>query len=442
MTRGDIKFLWWGPLEVRKVRADLDFSPKRVGEMRLTDTAIAALSCPEGVKDKMYFDDKVQGLGVRVSRSGKVFIAQFTTVAGQKRRISLGRWGSLTVEQARVAAREILAEVARGGDPAAARREAREEAKAEAEADKLTLRVLLDDWSKLGLVDRRESYRKEAVRAVTTIFADHLDRRADAITKADAVRVLDQLVKDGKSAMAGRTLAYARACFNWATKRDLLTVNPFLSLPIASGTVKRDRVLNDEEVGAIYTAAGALGYPFGPLVRLLLLTAQRRDEVGGMRWEELSDDGTTWTLPASRSKNRKEHVVHLSDEARAVIDTIPRQAGTDLLFTTTLKTPASGFSKAVERLVVEVERLRIEKAGKKEPKPMLPWTLHDFRRSCVTWLANAGYNPAVADKLLNHVAAGGLSDVARVYQRAEFLDERRTALEAWGRHVVGCSGRF
>jgi integrase len=292
------------------------------------------------------------------------------------------------------------------------------------------------------LVARRESYRKEAVRAMFVAFASFLDRRADALTRADAIYILDALVKEGRHAMAGRTLAYGRACFAWAVKRDRLAVNPFLGLPIPAALTQRDRVLADEEVGAIYNAAGTLGYPFGPLIRLLLLTAQRRDEVAGMRWSEVSDDGTVWTLPGKRAKNGKPHIVHLSEEARAVLADVPRMTGADLVFTTTGTTPASGFSKAVDRLTAAAERHRInmaEAAGRKLPPPMLGWRLHDFRRTCVTWPAGAGFSPHVADKLLNHTAAGGLSDVGRVYQRNAFLPERKAALEIWGKHALACA---
>jgi integrase len=411
--------------------------------MRLTEKTIAALSCDPGRRDRLVFDDTVPGLGVRVTTAGsKSFLCQFTTTAGVKRRVPLGRWGALSLEQARTAARGILGDVARGADPAADRRAAREAVATELQAARLTLRTLLDDWSSLGLAQQRESYRKEAVRAVSFAFSSYLDRRADAVSRADAVQVLDRLVKNGKHAMAGRTLAYARACYGWACKRDRLTVNPFVGLPIPAAITSRDRVLSAEEVGAIYAAAGMLGWPFGPLVKVLLLTAQRRDEVAGLRWSELSDDLTVWTLPANRAKNGREHVVHLSDEARAVLAAMPRLVGADLVFTTTGTTPVSGFSKAIDRLTVAAEIVRIKQVadvGQKAAAPMPSWRLHDFRRTCVTWLAGAGFPPHVADKLLNHVAVSGLSDVGRVYQRGAFLPERKAALEAWGKHVVACA---
>lgn len=411
---------------------------------RITKRLVEAITPTD--KDLFVWDADVKGFGLKVTPVGnRVFLFQYR-MAGRgspTKRLTIGRFASpWSVEKARDAARDHFEKVRQGIDPQAEKAAAQEAAKAAAAADELTLRVLVQDWLSLGLVGRKESYRKEAVRAITTVFAGFLDRRADALTKGDAVRVLDALVKDGKHAMAGRTLAYARACYGWALKRDRVQLNPFNGLPVPAAIVSRDRVLTEEEVGAIYSASIPMGYPFGPLIRLLMLTGQRREEVGGLRWSELSDDGATWVLPASRAKNNKEHVVHLSDEARAVLAECPRQAGTDFVFTTTGRTPVSGFSKASERLTAAAEAVsieRAEKAGKAHPVPMPDWRLHDFRRTCVTWLAGAGFSPHVADKLLNHVSAGGLSDVGRVYQRNAFLPERKAALEAWGRHVLACA---
>ncbi len=240
--------------------------------------------------------------------------------------------------------------------------------------------------------------------------------------------------------MAGRTMAYGRACYGWAQKRGKVPSNPFVGLPVPAAIVSRDRVLSGQEIGEVWRAAGALGFPFGPLVRLLLLTAQRRDEVAGMRWSEVSADMATWTIPAGRAKNGAAHVVHLAPEARALLAGVPRFAGCDLVFTTTGKAPVSGYSKAKERLDAAIAAARAEAAmkGGAEAELMPLWRLHDLRRSAVTWLAGAGFPPHVCDKLLNHVATTGMSDVARVYQRAQFLPERKAALEAWARHVVVC----
>ena len=255
--------------------------------------------------------------------------------------------------------------------------------------------------------------------------------------------MLDGLAEAGRAAMAGRTMAYARACYGWAQKRGKVPANPFQGLPVPAGIVARDRVLDAREVGEVWRAAGTLGHPFGPLVRLLLLTAQRREEVGAMRWSEVSADLSVWTIPAGRAKNGAAHVAHLAPEARAVLAGVPRLTGCDYVFTTTGTSPVSGFSKAKERLDAAVAAARAEAAmkGGAEAEPMPAWRLHDFRRSAVTWLAGPPHRfpPHVCDKLLNHVTTTGLSDVARVYQRAEFLPERKAALVAWARHVVARS---
>ena len=416
--------------------------------MKLTEEAIDALACEPGQKDRLVFDDSLPGLAVRITANGgKFFLAQYT-VAGRRRRVPIGRWGAVTLKAARQAARGILGDVAKGQDVAAVRTTERKRIASEAAADKLTLSTLLDDWDRLALAQQRDSYRKEAVRAIKAAFPGHLDRRADALTRADALATLDAMAKAGKATMAGRTLAYARACYTWAIKRGRLPSNPFLALPIGSGTVSRDRVLTDGEVALIWQAAGEIGHPFGPLVRLLLLTAQRRDEVGAMRWSELSEDRVTWTIPKERAKNGKAHVVHLAPAARAILAGVPRFVWAegdgkaqlpppDLVFTVTGKTPVSGYSNAKDSLDARIAKARAKAAadvGQPVPPPLPAWRMHDFRRTAVTWMAGHGVAPHVADRLLNHVA-GTISGVAAVYQRQQFLAEREAALEAWAVHV-------
>lgn len=282
---------------------------------------------------------------------------------------------------------------------------------------------------------RRDSYRKEAVRALHVAYAKHLQRSAAGLTRDQALQVLDGLVKAGSDAMAGRTLAYGRACYRWALRRGMVSVNPFDGLPIAAGTVSRDRVLDQDEVAAIWKHSAELGTPFGPLFQILLLTVQRRNEVGGMRWAELSADRTIWTIPKERSKNGKAHTVHLAPAVQAILAAVVRVGRSALVFTTTGKTPASGFTKAKLRLDAAIARERSGE-GKPKPKPLAPWRLHDFRRTAVTWMAENGVAPHVADRLLNHVQ-GTISGVAAVYQRGEFLPQRKEALEAWANKVAG-----
>lgn len=400
--------------------------------MKLTEKIIASLACEVGQKDRLVFDDTVRGLGLRISQTGaKSFLVQYRNASGAKRRLPVGAWGAITLEQARQAAQSVLGHVASGRDPYSERKTEKENAQREADGDKLTLSALLLDWHSIGLASRRESYRHEAVRAVSFAFKPFLKRRADALRRADVVGVLDALVKAGKGPTANRTTAYGRACYSWAVKRGKLAENPFERVPSPSDNGSRERVLSDDEIGAVGRSMDELGYPFGPLFKLLMLTAQRRDEVARMRWSELSTDLTTWTQPGEKTKNKQGHIVHLAPEAREVLVSLPRRTDTDFIFSTNGKTAVSGFSKAKSRL----DDIIAEKnAGQK----ISDWRLHDFRRSCVTWLAGAGFNPAVADKILNHKTATGITTVGKVYQRAEYLTERKQALEAWGQHVQAC----
>jgi len=426
---------------------------------KFTDRFLSAFAPMPGQRDRLAFDAECKGLGIRATvAGGKAFIVQWTDKAtGRKVREPLGTWGSLTVDQAREAARIRLGRVAAGFDPKAelaARkaedtRQRQEAARAKVEAA-FTLETLIGDWARVHLANRAPRYAGEAQRALKVAFRKHLAMPAAALRHEDVVGVLDALAAEGKAPIASRTQAYGRACYGWAVKRRRLALNPFADLPvIEGGAPARDRVLSDAEVGAIWRAAEGLGHPFGPIVQMLLLTAQRREEVAGMRWSEISADGTTWTLPATRAKNDRAHVVHLSAPARAILDGVKRLDGMDLIFSTTGKTAPSGFSKAKLALDAGASKTRGAALGKRMALPANPansansanpaalagWRFHDFRRTAVTWLAGAGFPPHVADRLLNHVS-GSISGVAAVYQRGEFLAERKAALDAWGAHVL------
>lgn len=392
---------------------------------KLTEKTIAAMAVPDGKREAWLSDTDVVGLRVRAMAGAKTFYACWTDRAtGERRREKLGFWGALSLEMAREAARATFGEVAKGEDPEA-KREAR---RVVAERDKaeraLTLEALVDDWAKLHLAGKRPRYASEAVRAIKYAFSGSLTRPASRLTRAEAVNVLDGLTGAGKAAIAGRTLAYGRACYAWAQKRGKLAENPFSGLPIPAGVTARERVLNDAELGKVWNAAAATAQPFGPLFRVLLLTLARREEVAGMRWSELSPDLATWTIPGARMKRGQPHIVALPEPARDALAGVPRIAGQDLVFSTTGKTPVSGFTRAKDAL---------DKAAK-----VTDWRLHDIRRSGVSALAAMGFNPVVADKLLAHQAST-LHGAARVYQRHDFASEREAALKAWSEHVLRCA---
>jgi integrase len=413
---------------------------------KLTDTFLKAFRPAPGAKDRLVFDTECRGLGVRASANGnRVFIVQWTDRAtGRKQREPLGAWGSITIEQARTAARARLGRVAQGVNPATERSAARAEdqkrrasAAAAKEEARFTFDALISDWTKLHLAGKRERYATEAERALRLAFATHLSRPASAVTHATVIAVLDKLAGEGKAPIAGRTMAYGRACFGWAVKRRRLMANPFAGLPVIQGAnPSRDRVLSDDEIGAVWRAAGAMGYPFGPLAQVLLLTAQRRDEVAGDAMVRTLTRPIDVDVARCPSEERQGAYRASRGTGAGGPGERPRIAGQDLVFSTTGTTPPSGFSKAKLALDAAIAR----EAGTDTDIPMFAtgWRLHDFRRTAVTWLAGAGFPPHVADRLLNHVS-GSIQGVAAIYQRNEFLAERKAALEAWSAHVLQCS---
>ncbi len=186
--------------------------------------------------------------------------------------------------------------------------------------------------------------------------------------------------------------------------------------------IVRDRVLDDAELKLVYEQVEALGAPFGSVLQLLILTGQRLGEVSGMRWSEVDFAAKLWSMPKERTKNGRAHTVPLSPQALAIIEATPRIEGCPFVFTTNGKVPVAEFSR-IKRIL-----------DARLPADMPPWRIHDIRRSAATGLARIGTDIAVVEKVLNH-ASGAFRGIVGTYQRYGFDDERRVALERWGRHV-------
>jgi integrase len=378
--------------------------------MKLTLNRIDGLKCSEGKRDMLVFDGEQRGLGVRVTAGGgKTYLAQYNW-HGQKRRIPLGSCSAVSLAKARDAVRAIMGDVAKGIDPATERKKAKAHGA-------LTLKALLSDWQSLHLSGKRPRYAAEAVRAVRNAFSRYLDLPAADLDRATAVKTLDAMARKGSAAMAARTAAYGKAAYGWAVKRGALSINPFLNLPVASD-IRRERVLSDDELGAVWRAAASGAGAFSGIVRLLMLTGQRREEVAGMTWAELSSDFSTWTIPASRAKNGTTHIVPLSAPAQDLLRNVPRFG--ELAFPG-LRGPFNGWSKA--------------KAALDAKSRVTNWRLHDLRRTAATGLQRLGVRLEVTEQVLNHVS-GSRAGIVGVYQRHDFASEKRAALEAWGNHVL------
>ncbi|WP_186442316.1 tyrosine-type recombinase/integrase [Methylorubrum populi] len=372
-------------------------------------------------------DTERRGLMVNVTKAGtKTFHVRWTDENGKSQRIAIpgGAWPDMRVEVARERASDLLHDVrSKGRNP-----KAEKQAKRAGVAHDDTIKVsdLIDAWDRLHLAMRRPDYRRNATTTLRSDLAAYLAVPATDLTRKAVVSLSEQLQTAGKRGAARNMIAYGSAMYGWALKTGRVEANPFLGVPRPAAAMP-DRVLTDDEIGAVYAAAALRPYPSGPFAQLLMLTGMRRDEVAEMEWSELDGDLTTWTVPGSRMKNRKRHVVHLSEPARSILrairDGAARYPGSKFVFTTTGKTPFSGFSNAKEG----VDAISCVSA----------WRWHDLRHTIATRMVGLGVHPHVADKVLAHTMPG----IMGRYQHAEYETERKEALELWASHVLGCKDR-
>jgi integrase len=403
--------------------------------MKLTDKTVHDAKCPPGRKDALFFDDALPGFGLRVTAAGRrAFIYQYG-INRTIRRTTLGVWGTeITTTQARRKAEAMRGQVWDRRDPVAERKaalaatlKAEAEARMGAAAAAYTVETLISQWTDHHLSSRSASYRKRVPAELRVALKKWLDAPADAFTRTDAVSVLDSAKTRNGPVAANRLRAEARSCWTWAVKRGALTLNPWEATPrpLARET-PRERVLTDTEVGAIYNAAGGLNEPWGVLVRLLILTGQRRGEVSGMRWDELSLDAGVWALPGERTKNHHPHSVPLTAEAVALLRTVKRRKGAEFVFEGPRQTAFSGFGKL---------KSSIDATLTKSGKALVPWTVHDCRRTLATGMQRLGIRLEVTEAILNHVS-GSRSGIVGVYQRHGWEREKVEAMKAWTATVI------
>jgi integrase len=244
---------------------------------------------------------------------------------------------------------------------------------------------------------------------------------------------------DGTSESRGRKVhAALSSLFAWALRQRRIAANPCVGVWRPSAPPARDRVLDNREIVWLWRGSDRLAPQFGTAVKLLLLTGARLNEVAAMRRDELSEDGATWTIPTDRAKNHRKHLVHLSPLAREVIAAVPRVEGL-FMFTTTGRSPISGWSKtkdALDAAMLQVAREEAQAEGRDPSQVAVPaWRLHDLRRSCASGLQRLGVRLEVIELCLNHVS-GSFSGVVGTYQRDPMLNERREALERWSARVA------
>ncbi len=381
--------------------------------IKLTKSSIDSL--PISASDVVYWDAGCPGFGVKVTPKGrKVFVVLYRTggAGSRLRKYTIGPFGQVTLHQARVAAQKVLAAKLEGRDPAAEKRAAKR-------------RVVTDGVEELleAFIAQHVSQNRSADetsrllrREVGTPWGH---KSIHEISKRDIVEVVSAIEQRGAPVAANKALKAIKTFLRWCVGRAVLDRSPADGIPLPTKEVTRDRVLSDPELAQVILAARMMGGPYGGIVELLALTGQRREEVAGSTWDEFHRGQRTWTLPKARTKNAKLHAVHLSAQATAVLKRMKKQG--PFVFSVHGTTPFQGFTLA-KRALDEMSGVR-------------NWRLHDLRRTCVSGMARLGVPPHVADKILNH-QAGTISGVAAVYQRHDFLAERKDALECWGTHVA------
>lgn len=386
------------------------------------------------------WDSEVQGFGVRVSPSGSCsFVAQKWVGGrgGKSQRITLGHYPAMDIDTARRQAAVAAGVVFDGGDLAGERRKRRS-------ATREALNTGLKPTVELFLKRKGSSgnrYWRETERLLLTRFIPLFgeSRPVATITKQEIRSFIEQ--KEERHPGAARNLfASLRPFFKWCVERDLVAVSPMDKLSSPPTGAPRDRILTDHEIRIFWKAAESMGYPFGPFYQLLLLTAQRREEVAAIRHVEVDVAKGEWTIPKSRTKNGKEHLVQLAPQALAILQSCPRRG--EFVFTTNGTTPISGYSKAKQRLDDLCASLNAELSqGFLSQNFVLDWRVHDLRRTAASGMAALGFQPHIIERVLNHLS-GAQGGLVGVYQRFEYADERKRALEAWGSRVQAvASGR-
>jgi integrase len=387
--------------------------------MKLTDRLARSLGGPtEGKTEIVYWDDQVRRFGLRVrAQGGRRWIVDYEPNGGRgSRRVTLGDPSVVTCAAARQKARELRAKASLGEDPQGDRLAARKA---------ITFGERVEDY--LAETAHRLRPATRAMRSrYLTLHAKPLHRLVvGTITRGDLLGLLTSIAKERGEVAANRCGSALVGYFAWLMLSGVIDANPMIGIKAFNET-SRDRVLTDNELAAIWHATDN-GTSFDRIVRLLMLTACRRAEVGSMRWSEITGD--MFTLPAARSKNNVTHEVPLHPLAIAQLP--PRSGNRDVVF------GRGGNDTGYASTGRSKERLDRRVAD----SLTAAWTLHDLRRTCATWLSEHDTDPHVVEAVLGHVGGTAKKGVAGIYNRAAYRVQKREALARWAEHVAEITGQ-
>src|SRR5947209_15732951 len=359
--------------------------------LKLTKTVIDALPMPP--KDIVHWDTGCPGFGVKVTPKGrKIFIVMYRTAgAGSRlRKYTVGPYGRVTLNQARVTAQKVFAAKLEGRDLAAEKKDSRKRIVADRVDD------LLEAFIVQHISQNRSA--REISRMLRREVGSAWGRRSiHEISKRDVIDVVSAIEQRGAPVAANKALKSIKTFFRWCVGRAVLDRSPADGVPLPARQVARDRVFSDGELGRVILAAREIGGPYGDIVEVLALTGQGREEVARCTWDEIDLKTRTWTLSSDRTKNAKSHEVHLSDPVIALLRRANEQS--KFVFSRSSDSSFQDFSAAKR----EVDHL----------SGVTGWRLHDLRRTCVSGIARLGIAPHVADKILNHQAGNEFRGLRR-----------------------------
>lgn len=380
-----------------------------------------------GASASFLWDDDLKGFGVKVTPAGALTYVLQYRMGGREaktRRYTIGAHGSpWTAAMAREEAERLSRLVGQGVDPVEADKKRRDDAvnlAFSAYADRFYAASKGDGWR--SLIERSLRLHAKPVLGSKPITA---------ITRADVSAVMDAMPAGH---VANKRIVYAilRRMFRWAIGRGDLDRSPTEGMETPPPVRPRDRWLSDDELRRVWEATTACHRCYQPIVRLLILTGQRREEVAGLQWSELNRSDRMWRLPGERAKNGEPTAIPLNDLAIAELDRVakgdswPKRGGVFL-------TAKGGPYESLTRGKLKLDATIADDGG----EPAAPWRLHDLRRTVATGLQRLGVRFEVTEAVLNHVGSAR-AGVAGVYQRHDWKQEKRDALDAWGRHVSAC----
>ena len=412
------------------------------GRRRLTEQMVERLRPPSEGRLEIG-DVVVPGLVLRVTPRG---VKSFSVIykvpgeggigptgrprTGRQHRLTLGTWPAYGVKRAREEARVTLQAVSEGRDPRPERRE--QQLLRHTNTVETVTRRFIKQHVKSEVSDWKKVERCLELHVLPELGS----RPLRDVGRADIHELLDGLVEDGRVGTAREVRKHLSGLLNWAVNRDIVTDSPMHGLKrpdLAPG--ESGRALDDAELRAVWAAAGTLGYPFGSATRLLLLTGQRKSDWSEAPASEIDAEGRLLSITAARFKSRRDHVVPLADPAWEIVEGLSAWEGDDyfLLSTRGGRKAISGWSKPKARL----HRLALGLLREDDPEAELPrWRVHDLRVTCKTRLTALGIREEVRDAVLNH-ARGGLE---KIYNRHDYIDEKRAALAAYAEHVLEVVG--